>query len=182
MRGTEIQAEYDQLHGLARDERPEVSRSERCSVLRSALELRVRDLEEKMAPATPYQVMTELGACLTLAVPSGMTEDDRTNWLTVAAMEVRDIPSSYFADACKHARRTADHPSKIVPAICKFDPGEMLNRNHLSRELRIARARLENLDSPRLEQGNYEPDEALKQGMRNLVEELKVKERTDEKS
>jgi len=178
MQGSEISSEWEQLNGWAQDEKPEASRSERCNALRSALELRVRDLEAKVEPATPYQVMTELGACLTLAVPSGMTEDDRANWLTVAAMEVRDIPNSYFAQACKHARRTADHPSKIVPAICKFDPGEMLNRNHLARELRIARSRLENLNAPRLEQGNYEPDEALKQGMRKLVEELQAKERT----
>ena len=169
---------WEETTGTPRQAKLAASQSAPCSEQRSALELRVRDLETKVEPATPYQVMTELGACLTLAVPSGMTEDDRANWLTVAAMEVRDIPSSYFAQACKHARRTADHPSKIVPAICKFDPGEMLNRNHLARELRIARSRLENLNAPRLEQGNYEPDDALKQGMRKLVEELQAKERT----
>jgi hypothetical protein len=108
-----------------------------------------------------------------------MTEDDRANWLTVAAVEIQHVPSAYFVDACRHARRTADHPSKIVPAICKYDPGDYHNRAHLERELRAARARLENVSAPRLEldRGQWAPDEALKEGMAKLVAELRATER-----
>lgn len=104
-----------------------------------------------------------------------MTEEDRANWLTVAAMEVADVPSIWFADACKHARRNADHPSKIVPMICNYDHGSYATKEMMAHSLEVSRAQLENIDAPRLseDRGQYAPDEALREGMRNLVEELR---------
>ncbi len=46
-----------------------------------------------------------------------MTGDDRTEWLKVAQMTLADIPADLLARGCEVARRTCDHPSKIVPAI-----------------------------------------------------------------
>jgi hypothetical protein len=40
-------------------------------------------------------------------------------WLAAAFAEVRDIHEYYVFDGIAHARRVADHPSKIIPAIFK---------------------------------------------------------------
>jgi len=46
-----------------------------------------------------------------------MAEDDRTEWLKVARMTLSDVPADLLVRGCEVARRTCDHPSKIVPAI-----------------------------------------------------------------
>lgn len=73
----------------------------------------------KMAPAEPTQLVAELAACLTLVAPSGMTADDRTEWIKVARMTIGDIPAGPFHSACKKARKTCRFASEIVPTIVR---------------------------------------------------------------
>lgn len=95
----------------------------------------------------------QLLRCLTLTAPSGMTQADREEWLAVAMPEVGHIPGSIFLDACAHARRTCDHPAKIIPAICGYEPDrEFLTESAWRRRLASARAQLANLDAPKIEQ------------------------------
>lgn len=120
--------------------------------LRASLEADVAKYEAYLMGPTLDQIMAALSRCLTLTAPSGMTAEDRTEWLTIGAQELVDVPSVYFEDACSEARRTCDHPSKIVPAILGFKPPMWLSRSFLSRHLHEARLKLENLGAPRLEQ------------------------------
>lgn len=56
--------------------------------------------------------------CLTIAAPSGMSSDDRTEWFLAAAGFLDTVPAGLLKDA---ARKTVvDHPSKIVPAILAY--------------------------------------------------------------
>lgn len=56
--------------------------------------------------------------CLTIAAPSGMSSDDRSEWFLAAAGFLDTIPAGLLQEA---ARKTAvDHPSKIVPAILAY--------------------------------------------------------------
>lgn len=48
-----------------------------------------------------------------------MTERERQDWITVARNELRGIPADLMQRGCSHARKVADHPSKIIPAIFK---------------------------------------------------------------
>lgn len=70
-----------------------------------------------LAPATSDQFRNELTACLALVVPVGMTEEARREWLMVAWETLKHLPADILASGCAAARKTADHPSKIVPAI-----------------------------------------------------------------
>jgi hypothetical protein len=70
-----------------------------------------------LAPATSDQFRNELTACLALVVPVGMTEEARREWLLVAWETLKHLPPDILHHGCEAARKTADHPSKIVPAI-----------------------------------------------------------------
>lgn len=73
--------------------------------------------EARLAPATLKQGKSELGACLTLVSPSGLTADDRKEWLAVAMQTLSGIPADLLARGCAKARRTCRFPSEIVPTI-----------------------------------------------------------------
>lgn len=62
--------------------------------------------------------MLALAPCLTIAAPSGMSLDDRTEWFMAAAGFLSDIPASLLKEAAQAA--VCDHPSKIVPAILAY--------------------------------------------------------------
>ncbi len=96
-------------------------------------------------PMPVDEAMTELGRCLTLCAPSGMTQDDRIEWLTVALGEIGEIPAFAFARACAAARQTCDHPAKIVPAIVR-EAG--ICPSVARKQIAAARSRLEALDAP----------------------------------
>ncbi|HET7154974.1 MAG TPA: hypothetical protein VFI87_06365 [Hyphomicrobiaceae bacterium] len=106
-----------------------------------------------------------------------MNQDDRIEWLTIAAHEMTDMPTAYFDEACAEARRTCDHPSKIVPAILGYKPSMYISKDFLHRKLREAQFKLENIGAKRLER--KEVDEAEKHdvgaGMKDLVRELMAK-------
>jgi len=67
--------------------------------------------------ATAGEGRAELGACLTLAAPSGLTEADRREWIAVAMTTLSGIPSDLLKRGCEAARKTARFPSEIVPTI-----------------------------------------------------------------
>lgn len=69
------------------------------------------------APATLKQGKAELGACLTLVSPSGLTADDRREWLAVAMRTLSGIPADLLSDGCAEARKRCRFPSEIVPTI-----------------------------------------------------------------
>jgi len=59
----------------------------------------------------------ELTKCLALVVPAGMDEEGRAEWLAVAWETIGHLPADLLRIGCAHARKVADHPAKIVPAI-----------------------------------------------------------------
>jgi hypothetical protein len=71
----------------------------------------------QLEAATKDDFRTELTSCLTLVVPSGMSREDRREWLLAAWATLRDIPADLLRRGCAAARKQADHPAKIVPAI-----------------------------------------------------------------
>lgn len=87
--------------------------------LRSYGELALAEAEAKLAPASTADFRTQLTACLTLVAPTGMTPEDRQEWLRAAWGTLKDIPPDLLEAGCERARETCDHPSKIVPAIIK---------------------------------------------------------------
>jgi hypothetical protein len=46
-----------------------------------------------------------------------MTGNDRSEWLKVAQMTLRDLPADLLARGCAKARETCRFPSEVVPAI-----------------------------------------------------------------
>ena len=68
-------------------------------------------------PATAKQGSAELGACLTLVSPSGMTAEDRREWLAIAMRTLSGIPADLLAEGCAYARLHCKFPSEIVPMI-----------------------------------------------------------------
>jgi hypothetical protein len=72
-----------------------------------------------LAAAPSDQFRDELTACLALVVPSGMEESARREWLLVAWKTLSHLPTDLLKRGCDRARKTADHPSKIVPAILR---------------------------------------------------------------
>ena len=67
--------------------------------------------------ATRSQGNAELGACLTLVSPSGMSAEDRREWLAVAMKTLSGIPADLLSRGCEAARLKCRFPSEIVPTI-----------------------------------------------------------------
>lgn len=70
-----------------------------------------------LTPATLKQGKAELGACLILVGPSGLSADDRKEWLAVAMQTLSGIPADLLAEGCAEARKRCRFPSEIVPTI-----------------------------------------------------------------
>jgi hypothetical protein len=87
-----------------------------------------RNIIEQLAPAGRDDFRRELTSCLALCAPSGMTQDDRNEWLRVAWGTLSHLPADMLNHACSVARREADHPSKIVPIITRETGDWMRNR------------------------------------------------------
>lgn len=114
--------------------------------------------------------MEQLGRCLTLCAPSGMSEDERTLWLAAAWAEVADIPEAAFLDATAKARKTVEHPAKLVPAIIREsqDYADLL-RKRLARE----EAQWANRNAPRLvNQKTPEPWEQDREEVAGMMAKL----------
>lgn len=143
-------------------------------LLRASLENKIAEMEAKLAPRSLDEIMGALSRCLTLTAPTGMSQDDRLEWLTIAAPELSDLPSMLFDDACAHARKTCDHPAKIIPAILKYEPSSYwIGPDHTRKLLSEARAKLANLNAPKLEQKVDETERhEVGSGMKDLLRDL----------
>lgn len=98
-----------------------------------------------------------------------MQEGDRTAWYKAALMTIGDMPLLLLKQATAEARRVCDHPAKIVPFICKFQP----DTARLAKEnLRYARAAVENLHSARLP--NRDPEYMTVQDLAEMKAELAI--------
>lgn len=87
-----------------------------------------------LQPATREEFGVELTACLVLVAPVGMTEEARREWLSVAWQTLRHLPSDLLAAGCIEARKTADHPCKIVPTIIEYAEPRYRDRKRISRD------------------------------------------------
>lgn len=151
----------------------------------SALEREILTLRAKLAPPSLEQATEELLRCLRLVAIAGMSDTDRREWLLVAYDEIKEIPACEFAERCSHARKTADHVSKIVPAIfsLKFDEfhgaGQVKlrlkhrEREHASRFMKKLQAApsgapREQFDTTKIREEMGFPSEAKKPAKRNL--------------
>lgn len=86
-----------------------------------------------LAPATNEHFRNELAACLTLVAPVGMTEEARRDWFAVAWKTVGHLPPDLLSMGCDAARKSCDHPAKIVPAIIAATDAWMESRRHMAR-------------------------------------------------
>lgn len=110
----------------------------------SQLEMEIADIRAKLAPPSQEEAIAELTRCLRLTAPVGMSDKDRLEWCLIAYDEIKDIPTCEFSERCRHARRVADHPAKIVPAIFACKVG-FANASFWAGQLATAKARLENV-------------------------------------
>ncbi len=145
-----------------------------CTKYQAALEA-LKTAQEKYRQATPQEIIILLTPCLMLCAPSGMQESERTAWYKAAVMTVNHIPLSILRRACEQARRSCDHPAKIVPFICNFEQEAV---RWAEDEIRYAQARVNNFHAPRIAKQEKEyitPEEfaALKE---ELMQSLNAKE------
>jgi hypothetical protein len=88
-----------------------------------------RDLNVKPRPTEASALLTQ---CLALVRPVGFSDENANAWLTTAVGDVLEIPADILRDACRHARKTADHHSKVLPAIFAYaDPEIKARRSHI---------------------------------------------------
>lgn len=167
--------DHDQFSNPRTDAAWDEQKRQRARLLRTSLEAEIAGLEAKLAPRSLNEIMAALARCLTLTAPTGMSQEDRLEWLKVAAPELADLPSMIFDDACAHARRTCDHPAKIIPAILKFEPPHYASATFARKRLADAKARLANINAPRLrQQDNPEERQELAASMGELLKELRA--------
>lgn len=95
----------------------------------------VREARQRLVPASPEQVIRSLTGALILVAPAGFTPGDRKAWLTAAAMTLEGIPFDLLERGVAAARRTADHPSRIIGAI--FDE---IGEGWQNRKVNLSRA------------------------------------------
>lgn len=128
---------------------------------------------EAATPMDRQQAIGELGRCLTLCAPSGMSSDDRAVWLTAAWAEVADIPAPAFLDGCAAARQIVDHPAKLIPAIILESAAYAgILRRRYERE----QAEFDNRNAPRLTaQRTPEPWESDREEVKAMMADLRAK-------
>lgn len=74
---------------------------------------------EELRPADDFEFISILTPCLQLVVPVGMGEDDRDTWFEAARLALIDVPADLLRRGARAALISADHHSKIVPAIMR---------------------------------------------------------------
>lgn len=132
--------------------------------------LRIDRAAHLLEPATPEMAALELSRCLTLCAPSGMTQDDRAEWISIAMLEVEELPSGALREACKVARTTCKHPSELIPTIVSTATAVAEN---LQKDHRWAVQAYRNLTAPKITDAtNEEIGEEEKDEVRRLMAEL----------
>lgn len=145
---------------------------EQTQEARSSLLLNAwREASEEAAPMEMGAAMIELGQCLTLCAPSGMREDERVNWLTVAHSRIAHIPAKPFWTACQYAMDHCDHPSKIIPTIIKRSKEWA---DSLLKVERIKRAQYQNANAPKLTRQEIVQDESERSEIAKILAEAKA--------
>lgn len=86
-----------------------------------------------LIPAGEVEFISTLMPCLQLVVPVGMTPAAQDMWFEAARMALADVPADLLKDGAIEAMQTADHPSKIVPAIMKAVRDRLEMRRQSSR-------------------------------------------------
>ena len=81
-----------------------------------------------LAPANPHLVNDTLEFLLVLVVPTGMSEAERSAWMTAARAAVRHLPGDQLQVGARAARALADHPSKVIPALLRATDDVMARR------------------------------------------------------
>lgn len=107
-----------------------------------------RSYSERLQPASPERFRDELAGCLALTAPVGMAEEARAEWLAVAWATVGHLPDDLLTEGCVHARKVADHPSKIVPAIIAKTDERLAERRRVEASIR-------DTNTPRLPSPDY---------------------------
>lgn len=75
------------------------------------------DPERALAPVSRTAFRDALAPCLALASGATMTAEVRREWLVAAYAALGHLPQDLIERGAKVAMHSADHPSKIVPAI-----------------------------------------------------------------
>lgn len=83
---------------------------------RAALEVRQADIYD-LEPVDRGEFYGEIAPCLTLAAGVGMSQLDQHAWLEAAFIALEGIPIGLLQRGVKAAMLSADHPSKIIPAV-----------------------------------------------------------------
>lgn len=94
-----------------------------------------------LKPATTDDFREQLTSCLILCAPTGMTKDDRQEWLRTAWATLSDLPSDLLREGCAEARKHADHPAKIVPIIMRTVGDAMRMRRQMETSDHVPRER-----------------------------------------
>lgn len=82
--------------------------------------------------ATRGRFAAAIGPCLALTAPAGMGQDERRTWIDAAFTALRHLPIDVIEAGARVAARTADHPSKIVPAVIAATDGEIAWRKRMN--------------------------------------------------
>lgn len=80
------------------------------------VEVRRRDIRD-LVPVSRDEFFASVAPCLTLAAGVGMSPDDQDAWMEAAYQALDGIPIALLERGAEAAMRSADHPSKIIPAI-----------------------------------------------------------------
>lgn len=134
--------------------------------------------EQALLPCLSAVAVEMLRPCLMLCAPSGMTEDDRAAWIAAALATIGYLPDFVLRDATAHARRVADHPAKIVPAIIAFseEPMAQLRKMRRRAEEDLAAARRFRLSAPTVDDDTRRE---VATGLGDLVKELTAQARAE---
>jgi hypothetical protein len=122
------------------------------------------EAQSRLQPIGERAGTGELLACLTLVAPSGLSANDRDEWVRVAKMTLTGIPGDLLQRGCKLARETCRFPSEIVPLIMAEAKDAWARRK---RDLAHEMAREENRNAPRLEQ--HDPEYVDPAEVRKLI-------------
>ena len=113
----------------------QTQQSQPLATLPPGLTTSLSNAEARLVPCGAKTGTAELAATLTLCAPTGMTQAERRDWINVARRELAGIPADLMERGCSHARKVADHPAKIIPAIFKEVGGEWDRRKRVRREI-----------------------------------------------
>lgn len=91
-------------------------------------------ISERLVPVGVKEGTAELMACLTLVAPTGMSSDERAQWVHVARQTLTGIPADLMKRGARAARAKCRFPSEIVPAIMAEIADEWQRRRRTAAE------------------------------------------------